>query len=173
MKPSKTIALVWLVCVIIWAKAFVPSHTFPATFRHDKETKLHTSDEDQCENFHTNCYETNRRDMLISLSCLVTAISPVPSLAADGFDDGKTPMLGLSRQVRKSAVQGAQIIDKIDSKWERFSDDFGLGEQRNKPKVDKLNQVVVSGHVTPKNDLNENLASAMLQEIDVVSGIFY
>jgi hypothetical protein len=38
--------------------------------------------------------------------------------------------LGIS--VRRSVVKGAQIIDKIDGKWEKFSDDYGLGAERFK-----------------------------------------
>eukprot|EP00559_Dactyliosolen_fragilissimus_P003578 CAMPEP_0184863788 /NCGR_PEP_ID=MMETSP0580-20130426/12426_1 /TAXON_ID=1118495 /ORGANISM="Dactyliosolen fragilissimus" /LENGTH=464 /DNA_ID=CAMNT_0027362307 /DNA_START=255 /DNA_END=1649 /DNA_ORIENTATION=+ len=38
--------------------------------------------------------------------------------------------LGLS--VRTSVVRGAQTIDALDGKWERFSDTFGLGQERSK-----------------------------------------
>ncbi len=38
--------------------------------------------------------------------------------------------LGIS--VRRSVVKGAQIMDKIDGKWEKFSDDNGLGAERFK-----------------------------------------
>lgn len=38
--------------------------------------------------------------------------------------------LGIS--VRRSIVRGAQIMDKLDGKWEKFSDDFGLGAERSK-----------------------------------------
>lgn len=41
-----------------------------------------------------------------------------------------TSELGLS--VRRSVVRGAQIVDKLDGSWERFSDDYGLGTERNK-----------------------------------------
>ena len=167
----QTIVLFWLVCVDV-VRAFVPPPDFSTIFRHDEESTLQANDKDQGENFQPISCDRHRRDMLISLSCLGTAITPVSSLAADEIYDGRTPLLELSRQIRKSAVQGAQIIDKIDGKWERFSDDFGLGRQRNKPKVDRLNKVVVSENMTPINDLNENLASAVLQEVDVVSSIF-
>jgi hypothetical protein len=38
--------------------------------------------------------------------------------------------LGIS--VRRSIVRGAQMMDKIDGRWEKFSDDFGLGAERSK-----------------------------------------
>lgn len=69
-----------------------------------------------------------RREIVASLASLLTTTLPIQqSLAADGFDDTRSPFSGLSQQMRRSAVRGAQVIDKIDSKWERFSDDFGLG----------------------------------------------
>ena len=41
-----------------------------------------------------------------------------------------TSDLGIS--VRRSVVKGAQIIDELDGKWEKFSDDNGLGSERYK-----------------------------------------
>ena len=41
-----------------------------------------------------------------------------------------TSDLGVS--VRRSVVKGAQVIDKLDGKWEKFSDDNGLGSERFK-----------------------------------------
>ena len=41
-----------------------------------------------------------------------------------------TSDLGIS--VRTSVVKGAQVIDKLDGKWEGFSDKYGLGAERNK-----------------------------------------
>lgn len=38
--------------------------------------------------------------------------------------------LGIS--VRRSVVKGAQIMDNLDGKWEKFSDDYGLGAERFK-----------------------------------------
>ena len=38
--------------------------------------------------------------------------------------------LGVS--VRRSVVRGAQIVDKLDGRWEKFSDEFGLGSERFK-----------------------------------------
>lgn len=39
-----------------------------------------------------------------------------------------TSDLGIS--VRKSVVKGAQMMDRIDGQWEKFSDDYGLGAAR-------------------------------------------
>ena len=39
-----------------------------------------------------------------------------------------TSDLGIS--VRTSVVRGAQMMDKLDGKWEKFSDDNGLGAER-------------------------------------------
>jgi hypothetical protein len=41
-----------------------------------------------------------------------------------------TSDLGIS--VRRSIVQGAQTMDKLDQKWESFSDKYGLGAQRSR-----------------------------------------
>ena len=41
-----------------------------------------------------------------------------------------TSDLGIS--VRTSVVKGAQVMDKIDGKWEQFSDRFSLGSERSK-----------------------------------------
>ncbi|CAB9521521.1 expressed unknown protein [Seminavis robusta] len=70
--------------------------------------------------------------------------------------------LGIS--VRKSVVRGAQVIDQVDGQWERFSDQFGLGAERNK-------QV---GRPTPKVipdplPLDATTAKAIL---DITDGIF-
>jgi hypothetical protein len=60
-----------------------------------------------------------------------------PSLALADNDKGTrriqqaitTSPLGLD--VRRSVVQGAQVIDQLDARWERFSDKYGLGRARN------------------------------------------
>jgi len=73
-----------------------------------------------------------RRDILAnSILLLPTAF---PSLSNAAEFDTSSEMNYLTRQVRTSIVRGAQIIDKLDGNWERFSDDFGLGENRRQPK---------------------------------------
>mmetsp|Transcript_7749 Transcript_7749/g.17723 ORF Transcript_7749/g.17723 Transcript_7749/m.17723 type:complete len:337 (+) Transcript_7749:1-1011(+) len=58
------------------------------------------------------------------------ALTAQPSSALSDDSFGDSPQ-GISRAVRTSVVRGAQMIDKIDGKWERFSDDMGLGKARN------------------------------------------
>lgn len=116
--------------------------------------------------------DCRRRDLVGSLGWLLsTSIAVQPSLAAEGFDDYKAPIFGLSQQIRRSAVRGAQVIDKIDGTWERFSDDFGLGANRNMPKVDKVN-VISGGSQETRKMLNEKLAYTLLHQCDMVSIIF-
>jgi hypothetical protein len=80
-------------------------------------------------------YDCHRRDLLTTLSSFICLSAASPALAAgpEG-NDFEAPMNGLTRQIRTSVVKGAQVIDKIDSRWERFSDNFGLGDKRNQPK---------------------------------------
>ena len=66
-----------------------------------------------------------RRDMLPIVIAL--AAHPTAAYSDDAFDSPQ----GISKAVRTSVVRGAQMIDKFDSKWERFSDDMGLGKARN------------------------------------------
>jgi hypothetical protein len=107
---------------------------------------------------------------VVSLGWLLsTSIAAQPSFAAEVFDDYRAPIFdGLSQQIRRSAVRGAQVRDKIDGTWERFSDDFGLGANRNMPKVDKVNAVSGGSQETQKM-LNEKLAYTLLHQCDMVS----
>ena len=79
-----------------------------------------------------NC-DRHRRDILTAITISIIGGAPALASAAESesFD---APMNGLTRQIRTSVVKSAQVIDKLDSKWERFSDDFGLGVSRNQPK---------------------------------------
>jgi hypothetical protein len=87
----------------------------------------------------------------------------------------------ITRQIRTSVVRGAQLIDKVDGQWERFSDNMGLGSKRNLP---KRNVIDVGGNVRSKAvvrsedyltdegyriEWNEKLASGILQLCDEVS----
>jgi hypothetical protein len=59
------------------------------------------------------------------------------SIDKDAVEFGTTPILAMddvTRQVRTSVIRGAQLIDKVDGQWERFSDNLGLGQKRNLPK---------------------------------------
>lgn len=70
-----------------------------------------------------------------------------------------TSDLGIS--VRKSVVKGAQIMDRIDGQWEKFSDDYGLGAARysqgGRPKPRK---------VPPMKPLNIDIAKKLLDLSD-------
>jgi len=67
--------------------------------------------------------------------------------------------------VRKSVVQGAQVMDQLDGKWEKFSDKLGLGAARSKQ----------PGRPEPKiipdpQPLNGALAARCLEVTDQVFG---
>ena len=142
-----------------------------ASLLHSSNDVFNHEHEDQCtESKQLIKFDRRRRDLVASLgSLLPMSLSIQPSTAVNGFDDNQTPLFGLSQQIKRNAVRGAQVIDKIDGTWERFSDDFGLGTNRNVPKVDKLNKVVSGGSIGSIKSLNEKLASVLLQECDSVS----
>ena len=78
-----------------------------------------------------------RRRILQTLTCVATtALIGDPSAANAGEVGARitkavtTSDLGIS--VRTSVVKGAQLADKIDGQWEKFSDKFGLGSERSK-----------------------------------------
>lgn len=76
----------------------------------------------------------SRRTVLAALLSLVTLSNTANNPASAAGDDEFGTMNGLTRQVRRSVVRGAQLADQLDGKWERFSDDLGLGSERNRPK---------------------------------------
>ena len=139
---------------------------------HQKQHALHMRDQN------CNC-DRRRRDILATLASSIISLSAgAPALAAaTETDNFEAPMNGLTRQIRTSVVKGAQVIDKLDSRWERFSDDFGLGDKRNQPKRNVIDaggnerskQVVRS---QPKGDsivLDEVFALNLLKQCDEVS----
>ena len=69
--------------------------------------------------------------------------------------------LGIS--VRKSVVRGAQVVDKIDQKWEQMSDTFGLGSERSRR--DKRPEPKI---IPPPLPLNEKIAMEILSISDEV-----
>jgi hypothetical protein len=75
-----------------------------------------------------------RRNILRISAGLLLASPPLPSVAGEvGARITKavtTSDLGIS--VRTSVVKGAQVMDQLDGKWEKFSDKFGLGAERSK-----------------------------------------
>jgi hypothetical protein len=83
-------------------------------------------------------HEHNRRVILATLltTTASTMMYPTVSCALNDNDDNVEfdNMNIVTRQIRKSVVRGAQLIDIVDGAWERFSDDYGLGSKRNLPK---------------------------------------
>jgi len=128
----------------------------------------------------SNHHNIGRRTVLtafLSSAALLKNGNPA-SAAAPGEDQFESPMNGLTRQIRTSVVRGAQLIDKADGKWERFSDDLGLGSERNQP---KRNVIDAGGNGLSKKVarsevvldvkylvLDENFAYGLLNECDEV-----
>ena len=115
----------------------------------------------------SECWSQPRHDILSRRSAvlllLVTGLAPLPALG-DVDELNKiitTSDFGLS--VRESVVRGAQVMDKLDGKWEKFSDSFGLGAQRAKqpgrPKEKKI---------PPRNDLDISIAREIIQASDLI-----
>lgn len=76
----------------------------------------------------------SRRSLVNTIAVGVACLAPLPSQAGEvGARITKavtTSDLGIS--VRTSVVKGAQVMDQLDGKWEKFSDRFGLGSERSK-----------------------------------------
>lgn len=83
-----------------------------------------------------NNHNHRRRELLTCLTTSGIVLLTAPSSALAGEVGAKitkavtTSDLGIS--VRTSVVKGAQIMDKVDGQWERFSDKYGLGAERSK-----------------------------------------
>ena len=131
------------------------------------------------EQHYCNC-DRRRRDVLVTLasSIGISLSAGAPALAAATENENfEAPMNGLTRQIRTSVVKGAQAIDKLDSKWERFSDEFGLGDKRNQPKRNVIDaggnerskQVVRSQSKAGSIVLDEVFAANLLKQCDEVS----
>lgn len=130
-----------------------------------------------------NC-DRRRRNILTIFTCSIMGISTTTTsashaMAADiaSTNDFEAPMNGFTRQIRTSVVKGAQVIDSIDSKWERFSDDFGLGDKRNQPKRNVIDaggnqrskEVVKSQENDDSVALDQGFAEDLLHQCDEVS----
>lgn len=126
-----------------------------------------------------NC-DRRRRDILATLTSSIISLSagaPAALAAATESDNFDAPMNGLTRQIRTGVVKGAQVIDKLDSRWERLSDDFGLGDKRNQP---KRNVIDAGGNERTKQTVQSQsnngslvfdgvLAANLLKQCDEVS----
>jgi len=79
-----------------------------------------------------------------------------------------TSDLGIA--VRESVVRGAQTMDKLDSKWEAFSDKFGLGAAR-KQQPDKPAPKVIPDPLPLDAALAKRILETSDQTFVTVSGI--
>ena len=139
----------------------------------EQQQHMHIIQDQNC-----NC-NRRRRDLLVTLTSSIISLSAgAPALAAATENENfEAPMNGLTRQIRTSVVKGAQVIDKLDSKWERFSDDLGLGDKRNQPKRNVIDaggnerskQVVRSQAKGGSIVLDEVFAANLLKQCDEVS----
>ena len=66
-----------------------------------------------------------------------------------------TSDLGIS--VRTSVVKGAQLADKIDGQWEKFSDKYGLGSERNKQVAKRPNDKTIPDPLPLKIDAAQKI----------------
>lgn len=138
----------------------------------------------QQDNRYDNFCDRRRRNILNIFTCSIMGISTTitsasHAMAADiaSTNDFEAPMNGFTRQIRTSVVRGAQVIDSIDSKWERFSDDFGLGDKRNQPKRNVIDaggnqrskEVVRSQENNGSVALDQRFAEEWLHQCDEVS----
>lgn len=165
------------ISLAFWAihisKAFTPSSNFGCQSRSAAKCNMSRffslcfANEDQL-----GVVDHRRRGILAkSILLLPTAF---PSLSNAAELDKSSEMNKLTRQIRTSIVRGAQIIDKLDGKWERFSDEFGLGENRNQPKK-KVLGVGGKAEVEGKEiqaALDENFCLDVLNTCDMVSASF-
>lgn len=147
----------------------------------DVDKMHHIIQHDNRDDDRYNCNDRRRRNILTIFTCYIMGISTTTSasIAADiaSTNDFEAPMNGFTRQIRTSVVRGAQVIDSIDSKWERFSDDFGLGDKRNQPKRNVIDaggnqrskEVVRSQENNGSVVLDQRFAEDFLHQCDEVS----
>jgi hypothetical protein len=148
-----------------------------------KSTPLHSASKDDDDRPHERNsihhavvihHEHNRRVILATLlTTSASTLYPSVSCALNDADDEFDNMNTLTRQIRRSVVRGAQLIDTVDGAWERFSDDFGLGSKRNLPKrnvIDAGGNAVTKKFVTssklPLSFFDETFALGILRLCD-------
>lgn len=75
-----------------------------------------------------------RRQVLLSSFTSSLVLSQFPQVSSAGEVGARinaaVTKSDLGIAVRESVVRGAQTMDKVDGKWEAFSDKFGLGAAR-------------------------------------------
>lgn len=102
-----------------------------------------------------------RRNVFVGT--MMITILPYPSNAGEvgAMITKAVTQSDLGVSVRKSVVRGAQIMDKLDGQWEKFSDDNKLGSQRSKQLPPP-----VAGTLPDLKPLNVSLAQAILEKSD-------
>jgi len=98
-----------------------------------RQAKLDSHKEEESSIFFCDDRHVCRRSFLSVASLSIASLSVAQSAHASELGAiitkaVTTSDLGIS--IRKSVVKGAQIMDQIDGKWEKFSDDYGLGAAR-------------------------------------------
>lgn len=116
----------------------IRQHTASVPFPNNM-SKRPTAIEVDDDNERMTQYSQPRRNLMTQIgttifggaTCHVLIPTPMASAGEVGARITKAVTeseIGLS--VRRSVVQGAQVMDGIDGKWEKFSDRFGLGSAR-------------------------------------------
>ena len=167
-------------------------HRHRKTNNNDDETDDYEAGDDEINTIgrEQQQHHTRRRSVLSTILSSTTilfgttnankpvfALSSADNIIDDQLFDFDKPMNSLTRQVRTSVVRGAQLIDKVDRKWERLSDDLGLGSERNQPKRNVIDaggngqskKVVTSDFKNQNVELDGKFVAALLQECDEVS----
>jgi hypothetical protein len=113
------------------------SRRLPATRWIDDDE---TSDDNKNDNYNNKSYTSivnidRRRLIVSSLGVFVTALLALPDPSVAGELGTKitaaVTQSELGQSVRRSVVQGAQVMDQLDSKLESFADRFQLGAERS------------------------------------------
>ena len=130
----------------VYFPSYSPSSLFHRDGNRRRQLQLHFSASDCNEDGDekpageiTGMESRRRRELLrrlVGVAATASIVASGPSVAKAGEVGARitkavtTSDLGIS--VRTSVVKGAQLADKIDGKWEKFSDTYGLGSERTK-----------------------------------------
>jgi len=132
------------------------SHCFNEETRLKSKLELHDDDDDGEASFISGSSRHSsfsRRSFTSGLAISVCSSVAAAATATTTIQPASASELGamitkavttsdLGISVRKSVVKGAQMMDRIDGQWEKFSDDYGLGTARfnqgGRPKAKKI-----------------------------------
>ena len=146
---------------------------FPVFGCHSSKNSDRDVSNDLQRNTHNNC--SSRRSILTQfiqsatiapiITMAATAVTPDPASAGEvgAKINAAVTQSDLGISVRRSVVRGAQVMDKIDGEWEKFSDKFGLGEERSKQSA-KPKPKIIPGRLP----LNAKIAQDLLTASDMV-----